>query len=96
MAYLVGAFRVIIGLGALVLLIITFLDVNDTVRYAGMVDASGMQVIQIYAEGIFKALAITGGAVALYILTKCYQRSNLFDKLAGPKPRAPRNRPGWE
>jgi hypothetical protein len=96
MSYLVGAFRVLIGLGALVLLILTYLDTSDTVKYAGMVDASGMQALQIYAGGIFKAVAITGGALALYILSRFYERSNLFDKLAGPRPRAPRNRPGWE
>jgi hypothetical protein len=96
MVFLVGALRVLIGLGALVLLIITYMDTSDTIRYAGMMDASAGQVTQVYAEGIFKALAITGGALALYIMSRCYQHSSLFDKFSGPRPRAPRNRPGWE
>ncbi|MFA5308874.1 MAG: hypothetical protein WC370_05225 [Dehalococcoidales bacterium] len=73
--YLVGAVRFFVGLLAVIFLVVIYKNTMSNVDFAASAGASAIQIIQLYAEGMFKALAVTGGAVALYILSRFYQRN---------------------
>jgi Na+/melibiose symporter-like transporter len=67
---LITGFRVFIGIVASFFLIMTYTNVNNSIESAVKMGASAIQIIQVYSQGMFEALIITGGALALYILSR--------------------------
>ncbi len=70
MAYIVGGFRAVIGLAAVLVLVYTFNSTRDTLQHYAEADLSAVQVIQVYVEGMFQAVITIGIAIALYIVTR--------------------------
>ncbi len=69
---LIIGFRIFIGISATILLILIYIGTQDTIEKASYMGASAIQIIQVYSEGMFNALIITGAALGLYILSRAY------------------------
>ncbi len=68
--------RFISGAAALILLVVTYFNTMDNIRYAERVDASAIQVIQVYVEGIFTGFFIIAVLLAIYIFSRFYEQNN--------------------
>lgn len=70
LAQFVLVFRVFIGIIAFILLLIIYNNTLDVISIASYMEASAVQLIQLYSEALFQALIVTGGVLSLYIMSK--------------------------
>ena len=69
---LVIGFRILIGVSSVISFIVIYNKTQATIDKVSNLGASAIQIMQIYSEGLFYALIVTGIALSLYILSRAY------------------------